>query len=216
MYDDPTIDTPVQPDRPHGFLRRIRESDLDLRNTWQIMAGALMLPLGLALIVLGWSGAAHGRVDQQQIPYLVSGGLGGLAIVLIGCFFFWAHWLYRLYDQADVHHQEMLEEQREMMRELVDALGASGQSSRPGGGGGGSGSSRHGKPSPDGDGGGERTFVATPTGTNFHTAGCPMVANRTGTLRTVTSKQATRMKACRVCEPLTPPPGPLMSVRSAL
>ena len=199
MHDDPTIQTPAQ--RPPGFLRRLRESDLDLRNTWQILAGALMLPLGLAFIVLAWSGAAHGRVDQQQIPYLVSGGIGGLALVTIGCFFFWAHWLYRLYDQADAHHQETLEQQRQMMLELVDALTSGGPSHRLNGGGGG-----RGGPDNGGDGG-SRTFVATPTGTNFHSPTCPMVANRTGGLRTVSQKQATRMKPCRVCEPLTPPPG---------
>ncbi|HET6874416.1 MAG TPA: hypothetical protein VFH70_06535, partial [Acidimicrobiales bacterium] len=161
---------------------------------WQIIAGSLLLPLGLACILLAWSGAAHGRVDQQQIPYLVSGGLGGLAIVMIGCFFYWAHWLYRIYDQADLHHQEAMQEQRELFRSLIEAV-AAGTASRPAAADSPLAMSANGSRS-------VRTFVATPTGTNFHTAGCPMVAHRGDGLRTVTESEAAEMKPCRVCEPL--------------
>lgn len=194
-----------------GRLRRFVPANLDLRNTWQILAGSLLLPLGLAFILLAWAGAAHGRVDQQQIPYVVSGGLGGLAIVMIGCFFYWAHWLYRIYDQADLHHQEALQEQREMMMALIEAVSAGGsgrlgRADEPGPG------QVHGR-APGGAtdtstgtsaNGGEvgRVFVATQSGTNFHTSGCPMVANRSGNLRTVTPDEAEQMKPCRVCEPV--------------
>jgi hypothetical protein len=183
-------------DRPAGRMRRLRTSNLDLRNTWQVVVGSLLLPLGIAFILLAWNGAAHGRVDQQQIPYLVSGGIGGLAVVMIGCFFYWAHWLYRIYDQADLHHQEALQEQREMMRALIDALASGGPrpniADRP--------PSSVGLP-PNGSVSG-RTFVATPTGSNFHTTGCPMVANRLDSLRTVSEREAEQMKPCRVCDPL--------------
>jgi hypothetical protein len=175
----------------------MKASGLDLRNTWQAVAGAILLPLGIAAIILGWNGAAHGRVDQQQIPYLISGGLLGMAVVMIGCFFYWAHWLYRIYDQADLHHQEMIREQREMTRALIEALGSAG-ARVPGR------EARAGSVSlpVNGTPGGARTFVATATGSNFHTSGCPMVANRTGSLRTVTEQEAEQMKPCRVCEPL--------------
>jgi hypothetical protein len=199
--EDPALTEPVPAaGRRPGGLRGLRYSNLDLRNTWQIMAGALLLPLGLAFILLAWSGAAHGRVDQQQIPYLVSGGLGGLAVVMIGCFFYWAHWLYRIYDQADLHHQEALREQREMIQVLVDALAAGGGRSvlaRAEHGRGGESTGM----APNGDSSG-RVFVATNSGTNFHTSGCPMVANRSANLRTVSEREARQMKPCRVCEPL--------------
>ncbi len=162
-------------------------SGLDLRNTWQAVAGAVLLPLGVAVIVLGWSGAAHGRVDQQQIPYVISGGVLGLAVVVIGCFFYWAHWLYRLYDQADLHHREAMREQQEMMRALIDALDR-----RPPAG---TGAEANGTT-------GRTRFVATPAGTNFHTPGCPMIAGRADTLRGVTESETARMKPCRVCAPL--------------
>lgn len=183
----PVGDQPVE-DRPP----KLRE--LDLRGTWQVVAGALLLPFGIAVIIIGWHGAAYGNVDQKQIPYLISGGILGLAIVIVGCFFFWAHWLYRLHEQAEIHHEEALREQRETMKSLIDALAAGGgravtegASSVP--------------VSANGRAAG-RMFVATATGTNFHTAGCPMVANRGGSLRTISEQEAGDMKPCRVCEPL--------------
>jgi hypothetical protein len=164
---------------------------LDLRNTWQVVAGAILLPLGVAVILLGWAGAAHGRVDQQQIPYLISGGILGLACVVVGCFFFWAHWLYRIYDQADLHHQAAMREQAEFYRQLLASLGggaavgAAGDVGTP----------------PAGAG---PTLVATPSGTNVHTADCAIVANRRDGLRQVSRAEAESMKPCRICEPFGP------------
>jgi hypothetical protein len=171
-----------------GGLRRIptlvREGGLDLRNTWQVVAGAILLPLGVAVILLGWSGAAHGRVEQQQIPYLISGGLLGLASVVIGGFFFWAHWLYRIYDQADLHHQEAMRQQGELIRALLQ-LRADG----------GSAGVVAAQPS-------TTSFVATPSGTTVHRADCALVARRSGQLRQLTAGEAATMKPCRACDPL--------------
>ena len=182
---------PVVPADEHPVKRR----ELDLRNTWQIIIGAMLIPFGIAVIIIGWHGAAYSNVDQKQIPYLISGGIMGLAIVVIGCFFYWAHWLYRIQERADANHQEVLREQREMMKALIESLATGG--------------GRYvGESAPAGvvvSANGRavsRTFVATATGTNFHTAGCPMVANRAGALRNITEQEAEEMKPCRVCEPL--------------
>jgi hypothetical protein len=191
---DPALGTasaPAERDRTTGPMVRLRQ--LDLRNTWQVMAGAILLPLGIAVIILGWHGAAYGNVDQKQIPYLISGGVLGLAIVLVGCFFYWAHWLYRIYDQADLHHQQQIEEQRELFRSLIEAIAVSTAVGRPDG---------QGLPVPTNGSLPSRVFVATATGTNFHTAGCPMVANKGAGLRTITEDEAATMKPCRICEPV--------------
>lgn len=185
--------TAVEDQRSEARPMKLRE--LDLRGTWQVVAGALLLPFGVAVIILGWHGAAYGNVDQKQIPYVISGGILGLAIVVVGCFFFWAHWLYRLHEQAEIHHEESLREQREMMKSLIDALSAGGGRTI------GEGAPQGVQVSANGRAVG-RTFVATATGTNFHTAGCPMVANRGGALRTISEQEAEDMKPCRVCEPL--------------
>ena len=46
--------------------------------------GILYCLVGLFLIFLGWNGAASYDRVQAQIPYVVSGGLAGLALVVIG------------------------------------------------------------------------------------------------------------------------------------
>lgn len=178
---DVTTETEIPPRRPASLLKW---SDLDLRNTLPIVLGAILIPLGIAAIILGWNGAANGRVDQQQIPYLISGGILGLAGVIIGCFAYWSHWLYRIYDQSDLHHQEAMGQQAELIRALLEqraagtALTSSGASTNGAG------------------------FVATPTGTNYHVPGCPMIANRATSLRPVSQLEATEMRPCRVCEPV--------------
>jgi hypothetical protein len=206
-YDDVTADVPVvvpyealrladepKPEDRKRLLRRFSADGLDLRNTWQIAAGAILLPLGVAVILLGWSGAAHGRVDQQQIPYLISGGVLGLATVIIGGFFFWAHWLYRIYDQADLHHQEAMREQAELVRALLEAVGRAPRANGSDGG------EAAGSGAYTGNGSAAE-LVATPTGTNFHTPGCPIIANRSGSVRSVTAEEAADMRPCRICEP---------------
>jgi hypothetical protein len=175
-------------DAAQGERRRVRvptltrsDADFDLRNTWQIAAGAILLPLGLIVILLAWYGAAHARVVQQQIPYMVSGAFIGLGLMMAGGLMFWAHWLYRIYDQADLQHRELLA--------AIERLSA---------GGGGNGAMpvvNAGAGAPAG------RLVATATGTNFHRPDCSVVKGRRG-VKTVTATQAAAMEPCRICEPL--------------
>lgn len=58
-----------------------------MRSTWRRLGGRLgigTVTLGLLVMFLGWNGAAsHDRVPAQ-FPYLMSGGLVGLALVVLG------------------------------------------------------------------------------------------------------------------------------------
>lgn len=56
-------------------------------RAWSRLGGQLgfaCIALGLLLILFGWYGAAGLDYDQGQIPYLISGGIGGLALVITG------------------------------------------------------------------------------------------------------------------------------------
>jgi hypothetical protein len=154
------------------------DSSFDLRNTWQVAAGAILMPLGLIVILLAWYGAAHANVEQQQIPYMVSGSFIGLGLMIVGGLMFWAHWLYRIYDQADLQH-----------RELLDAINRLGNVSN------GASAASAGSPTR-----GDR-LVATGTGTTFHRPDCAVVARRKG-VRTISEADAAKMQPCRICEPL--------------
>src|SRR5207253_7406883 len=38
---------------------------------------------GIVLLLLGWYGAAHTNILTEQIPYLISGGLLGLGLIIV-------------------------------------------------------------------------------------------------------------------------------------
>jgi hypothetical protein len=53
-------------------------------NTFGGKLGLLFCVAGLALIWAGWNGAATYNDIRKQFPYLISGGIAGLALVVIG------------------------------------------------------------------------------------------------------------------------------------
>ena len=60
------------------------------------VSGAVLLPLGLIVIILGWYGAAHTPYQYDQLSYLVSGGLLGLGLTFCGGFLYFGAWLARI------------------------------------------------------------------------------------------------------------------------
>lgn len=88
------------------------------------VAGAVLMPLGLLAIGLGWYGVAHSHYVYDQNTYLISGGLLGLGLVFLGGYF--GAWLAR-----------MSAEQRDNSRAIADAMSvladALGQGRRAGG-----------------------------------------------------------------------------------
>ena len=47
-------------------------------------AGALIAAAGIVALILGWGGLAGAPVLSAQLPYVVSGGLIGLALLGVG------------------------------------------------------------------------------------------------------------------------------------
>jgi uncharacterized membrane protein len=60
-----------------------RSSSNDLIR-WMLVPGSVAVLLGFVVMTLGWVGASHTARQIEQIPYLISGGLIGLALVLLG------------------------------------------------------------------------------------------------------------------------------------
>lgn len=80
------------------------------------VVGGFLMPLGLAVIGIGWWGTAHTGYVFEQVPYLVSGGLFGLGLTICGALVFFSSWLVRL-----IHLQR---EQAALTRRLVDRMPA--------------------------------------------------------------------------------------------
>ena len=58
-----------------------------MKQFWSDLGGKLgvgMIGAGFLLIFLGWNGAASVDRVPSQFPYLISGGVGGLSLVVVG------------------------------------------------------------------------------------------------------------------------------------
>ena len=61
-----------------------------------LTAGSILMPLGAVLVLLAWYGSAHTTRVFEQIPYLISGGLLGIACVIAGGFCYFGFFLARI------------------------------------------------------------------------------------------------------------------------
>ncbi|HZQ85754.1 MAG TPA: hypothetical protein VFA83_12990 [Acidimicrobiales bacterium] len=159
-------------------------------DRYLFIAACVLVPLGLGLVLLGWYGSAHTAYQFEQLPYVISGGLLGTALAVLGGLAYFAHWMTRVVNDQRVQTERIVA----ALEQLATSNGAVGvgapaaaaaatatRSSRARANGGGS-------------------FVATPTGTMFHRPDCVVVANRPK-LREV-SADAKGFEACKLCDPL--------------
>jgi hypothetical protein len=153
--------------------------------------GGILIPLGFVVILLGWVGASRTVNLFEQIPYAISGGMFGLALVFAGGFCYFAYWLTQL-----VYAARREASDTRIVLERIEELLASGAARSSAAGANGTTSSRRkvGAPAVG------ATSLATPTGTMFHEASCPAVAGREG-LREVSGTED-GLTPCKICEPL--------------
>jgi hypothetical protein len=55
-----------------------------LRNQWDRVAAWVLIALGALLLLIGWLGVSDALLPTEQMPYIVSGGLGGICLIGIG------------------------------------------------------------------------------------------------------------------------------------
>jgi hypothetical protein len=81
-----------------------RSSSDDLMR-WMLVPGSIFVVLGFVVMLLGWVGASRTAREIEQIPYLISGGLIGLALVVLGGLLlvstFWVAVLRKLHAEAE-------------------------------------------------------------------------------------------------------------------
>ena len=108
-----TADQQERDERFAEGVRRLRigRASIVLSERILLVLGGILAPLGVAVVLLGWWGASKSAYDFEQIPYLISGGLLGLSLVFIGCFFYFAHWL-----------TQLVKEHREQSQAILTAL----------------------------------------------------------------------------------------------
>ncbi|MDQ1397310.1 MAG: hypothetical protein QOG64_2569, partial [Acidimicrobiaceae bacterium] len=154
----------------------------------------------LVLVLLGWYGAAHSPFLFQQIPYLVSGGVLGMAFVIAGGFCYFGFWLTKLVYEGREQNEALL-----AALERVEArLGPVGMPASRSPNGVSPGGSPAGPADEPANGSAPSSMlVATASGTMMHRPDCSIVAGKDG-LREVSPGDSS-LKPCRICEP-TPQP----------
>ena len=90
-----------------------------------ITVAAGLMALGIAVILIGWSGAANATVVEEQIPYLISGGLLGVALAIIGALALFCHWLTVSIREARARETARRQDHEELLgalRSLTEAI----------------------------------------------------------------------------------------------
>ncbi|MBA2954456.1 hypothetical protein GON03_08990 [Nocardioides sp. MAH-18] len=153
----------------------LKDNHYQLLQLVLFWAGAILLPLGLVVIVLGWYGAANTPYQYDQLSYLVSGGLLGLGLTFTGGFLYFGAWLARLAADA-----------KESQRRLADTLLVLADVTS--------------RAASTSDGVDVSALPVTAgEGTTIHRRDCPLIAHRSD-LHPVGEANG-HLTACRVCRP---------------
>lgn len=151
-------------------------TDTDARLRSARLLGLLFIAAGFVLIGKAWDGAAsiNLRIDSQ-FPYLISGGIGGLGLILVGC---------TLLVLAGLRAQQLDAARR--LEELGRLLGRNLTRLEL---------TSNGRP----------TTMVVPGETTYHLSGCSILAGKERSPSIPLEQAvAEGLQACRVCDPPVP------------
>jgi hypothetical protein len=146
-----------------------------MKLRWNTLGGKLGLAFciaGLAVIWAGWNGAASYNDIRKQFPYLISGGVGGLALVVIG--------VGLMVIQSQRADRVQLESNLVELRNILERMGAA--------------------PTTNGAEASDAGMVVA--GPNaYHRPSCKLVAGRDLQKMPAEQAVAAGLEACRTCSP---------------
>jgi hypothetical protein len=188
--DLPTISTDAEPRSrapelpdPALFWKWVGRAT---RPVW----GWILVGVGFLLVLIGYLGISREALVAKQLPYLISGGIGGIALVGFGAMLVGTEDLKRTYERID------------RLEDLVADLHAA-LLSRPDAP----------VPSSNGETAGQHAsgsstsvaLLALPGGQSYHRADCSMIQGKREA-KPVNAGAARRqgLKPCRICEPDVP------------
>lgn len=167
--------TPATPARATG--RQAAWQEL-VRSNAQVLSSVVLLVIGIVFVMLGWYGAAHTNIFTEQIPYLISGGILGLGLIIVAGFFAYSTIARR--------------EQRELRRDIAFMM----QHMRVGEVRAGAGKLAAAPAAGDG-----RVYTV-PGGRSYHVAGCPIVEGKEGVKELQPAEAiGSGLTACKLCGP---------------
>jgi len=156
------------------------------------VVGWILTALGALAILFGYLGLSRKAFVGEQLPYLISGGIGGMVLVIVGGVFLATEDIRRNLARVD-DLQRTVGELTVLVTDLHSVLLA-----LPG-----AEEVRRDVPA-NGSGNGSASFLALPDGTRYHRAGCPMVDGKPAAAPiTATAAHQRSMQPCAVCNPDT-------------
>jgi hypothetical protein len=142
--------------------------------------GVLFCLAGFVLVWVGWNGAASYDTSIRQFPYLISGGIAGLCLVIVGV----GLWIVQSQRAERARLEEHLAGLNRVLETLVEVAGYTAGAGRLGANGAG--------------------LVLAGT-TAYHSPACPLVQDHPR-LTTTTPELASEsgLAPCRTCAPQAP------------
>lgn len=155
-------------------------------DEWLSIAAVVMMPLGIVAILLAWFGASQTPFVFEQVPYVISGGLLGIALVIGGGLLYVGSWIARLTELERDEAEKVREVIAGLREDLADvpALSVAAVERVEAVGG---------KANPT-------MFWATPNGSMYHRRDCQVVAGRDDVVR-ITPDEQDGMQPCGMCDP---------------
>lgn len=148
MQDEAELSAQTAAETPRS-VRKAVLSVMQITAVARLAATVTLFVVGVILVMLGWYGAAHTNILTEQIPYLISGGLLGLGLIIVAGFL------------ASSASAEMQSER--MRRDIVEAIRTQPFASDASG------------PAPTANG---HAYFAVKGGLSYHQAGCPILEGK--------------------------------------
>lgn len=145
-----------------------------VRDNARLLITVALLGAGIVFVILGWYGAAHTNILTEQIPYLISGGLLGMGLIIVAGV------------MASGASQERSTD--DLRREIARALASMN-----------SGAPDRGVRADAFSSNGHHVFVV-PGGRSYHVAGCPILEGKEGVKELLPAQAAeSGYAACKLC-----------------
>jgi hypothetical protein len=151
-----------------------------MRNQWAKLGGVIGVVYcvaGFVLIFFGWNGTASNDRVEAQLPYVVSGGIAGLALVVLGAALIVAYSLRT--DRVEL--KASIDELRRSIAAAGTAVGAG---------------------VPPAQAGAARAGTVVAGASSYHVASCALVVGQPGAApMAVADAVAAGLEPCRICHP---------------
>lgn len=168
-------------------IRTRRASPLSLEGIF-LTVGTLCLPVGIVTILLGWYGSAHTGHPYEQTDYLISGGLLGLGLIVVGAVLCHSYWMARQIQASESSSRQVLEALERLEARgagvATGAVPAPAAGSAPG-------------VTPSAGAATPVVYVVTEHGSMRHRPECPAAAGQS--VRVVSGPEAGHYRPCAIC-----------------